>query len=261
MNTPLTANHDLPFVVLSYVISAVGAFVALTAIAQMRSTAGRQARLLNLLAAAVSLGGIGIWAMHFIGMLSLRLGMGVSYSLPETLVSLLAAIAASGVALGWVSRKRSLVRLLGGGLMLGTAVLLMHYLGMYGMRFNGFFQWSAGLVGASVAIAYGAAIAGLWLAFSAPSLPLRTAASLVIGVAVCAMHYTGMAAAGFVCTSPNPAAFPTGTGLVTSMELPVLVTTLSLGMTVVIAIDQFFQRFGSKSQASLQRAHLARQAR
>lgn len=56
------------------------------------------------------------------------------------------------------------------------------------------------------------------------------------------MHYTCMAAAGFVCTSPNPQAFPVGQHLVTSLELPALVTTASLATAVVIAIDQLFQR-------------------
>ncbi|WP_427912211.1 MHYT domain-containing protein [Ramlibacter sp. MMS24-I3-19] len=256
----MTPSYDTGFVALSYLVSVVGAFIALTAVERMRSQPAGSARLLNLAAAAVSLGGIGIWTMHFFGMLSLRLGMGVSYSIPETLLSLLAAVGASALALYWVSKGLNILRLLGGGLMFGTAVLVMHYLGMQGMRFNGFFQWSSQLVGASVAIAYAAAIAGLWLAFWARSLPLRAAASLVIGVAVCAMHYTGMAAAGFVCTSANPPAFPTGDHLVTSLELPALVTMVSLATAVVIAIDQMFQRFMGGA-AHQRRGSLARQAR
>ncbi|HEY1229191.1 MAG TPA: MHYT domain-containing protein [Ramlibacter sp.] len=257
----MTPSYDVGFVVLSYLISVIGAFIALTAVERMRTQPTGSARHLNLAAAAVSLGGIGIWTMHFIGMLSLRLGMGVSYSIPETLLSLFAAVVASGLALYWVSRGRTAIRLLGGGLMFGTAVLVMHYLGMHGMRFNGFFRWSSELVGASVAIAYAAAIAGLWLAFSARKLPLRASASLVIGVAVCAMHYTGMAAAGFVCTSPNPPAFPSGEHLVTSLELPALVTTVSLATAVVIAIDQLFQRFISTAAAPKRRAQVAGSAR
>ena len=256
----MTPSYDAGFIALSYLISVVGAFVALTAVDQMRTQVTVNGRMLNLAAAAISLGGIGIWAMHFIGMLSLRLGMGVSYSIPETLLSLLAAVGASGVALYWVARSRSVLALLGGGLMFGTAVLTMHYVGMYGMRFNGFFRWSSELVGASVGIAYAAAVAGLWLAFSARSLPLRALASLVIGVAVCAMHYTGMAAAGFVCTSPNPPAFPVGSYLVTSLELPALVTIASLGMAMVIAIDQMFQRFIGQPNTQSRRP-LARQGR
>lgn len=256
----MSPSYDVGFVVLSYLISVTGAFIALTAVERMRTQPAGSARMLNLAAAAVSLGGIGIWTMHFMGMLSLRLGMGVSYAIPGTLLSLLAAVGASALALSWVARGRTATRLLGGGLMFGSAVLVMHYLGMHGMRFNGFFRWSSELVGASVAIAYGAAVAGLWLAFSARSLPLRAAASLVIGVAVCAMHYTGMAAAGFICTSPNPSAFPTGDHLVTSLELPALVTMVAVATSVLIAIDQLFQRFAGPGTPQSRRA-VARQGR
>jgi NO-binding membrane sensor protein with MHYT domain len=74
------------------------------------------------------------------------------------------------------------------------------------------------------------------------------------------MHYTGMAAAGFVCTSPNPPAFPAGANLITSLELPALVTIASLGLAMVIAIDQLFQRFIGDA-APQRRRQMARQAR
>jgi NO-binding membrane sensor protein with MHYT domain len=241
MPTLMSSGHDLFYVALSFVISAVGAFVGLSAIVQMNAT-GRAGRLLNLASASVALGGIGIWSMHFIGMLSLRMAMGVSYSLPETLVSLVAAIGAAALALQFVAKGQSLPRLLGAGTALGLAVCVMHYLGMYGMRFNGFFQWSSELVGVSIVIALVAATAGLWLAFAARGVTARLLASVIIAGAVCSMHYTGMAAASFVCTSSNPSAFPAGAGLITSLELPVLVTALSLGMAAIIAIDQFMQR-------------------
>jgi NO-binding membrane sensor protein with MHYT domain len=247
MSTVMPASYDVFYVALSFVIAAVGAFVALTAVVQMESR-DRRTRLLNLAAASVALGGIGIWAMHFIGMLSLRVNMGVSYAIPETLLSLVAAVVASGLALHWLSRGRTLPRIAGAGVALGLAVCVMHYLGMHGMRFNGFFQWSSEVIGVSVAIAIAAATAGLWLAFAVRSFAARLAASVVIAIAVCAMHYTGMAAATFVCTSATPSAFPLGTGLITALELPVLVTTLSLGMAFVIAVDQFFQRFAAQSR-------------
>ena len=246
MFTPMLSGHDTFYVVLSFLISAVGAFVGLSALVQLHA-GSRAGRLFNLLSASIALGGIGIWSMHFIGMLSLRMSMGVSYSLPETLVSLVAAIAASALALHAVASRQTLPRLLGAGTALGLAVCVMHYLGMYGMRFNGIFQWSTALVGASVAIAIAAATAGLWLAFAARSLGARLAASVVIATAVCAMHYTGMAAATFVCTVANPLAFPSGSGLITSLELPTLVTSLSLGMAAIIAIDQFMQRLVSRA--------------
>ncbi len=246
---PMPAEYSAAWVALSFLISAVGAFVGLTAVAQLNAARTAQARALNLAAAALALGGIGIWAMHFIGMLAVRLNMGVSYSLPETLGSLVAAVGASAAALHWVASRPSTGRVLGAGLLLGAAVLVMHYLGMAGMRFAGFIAWSSPVVLASVAIAFAAAIAGLWLAFVVRGTRARAAASGVIAVAVCAMHYTGMAAADFLCTSPTPWAFPTGSGLLTSLELPAVVTAASLGMAVLIGVDQMLQRVGNAGGA------------
>jgi NO-binding membrane sensor protein with MHYT domain len=243
--TPLPASFDLSYVALSFLISTVGAFVALTAAAGI---AGRNRPLnrVNLFAAGLALGGIGIWAMHFIGMLAMEVDMGVGYAVTETLVSLAFAVVGCTIALSWVARHPGSVRhLLQGGLVLGLAVCVMHYLGMYGMRFGGFFEWSGTLVGASVAIALVAATAALFLAFSVRGLPARALAAAVMGVAVCAMHYTGMAAASFICTSATPALVPPGFGVVAARDLPVLVAVLALGMAFVISVDQVFQRLGA----------------
>lgn len=252
----MPASYSPTWVALSFLISAVGAFVGLTAVAQLNAARSTQSRVLNLAAAALALGGIGIWSMHFIGMLAVRLNMGVSYALPETLGSLVAAVGASAAALHWVAARPTVGRVVGAGIVLGLAVLVMHYLGMAGMRFAGFIDWSLDVVAVSVAIALGAAIAGLWLAFVVRGTAARAAASAVIAVAVCAMHYTGMAAADFMCTSETPWTFPSGTGLVTSLELPAVVTAASLGMAVLIALDQLLQRM----TAGAHRAAMARAA-
>lgn len=251
--TPLATSFDLPYVALSFFISAVGAFVALTAAAGI---AGRNRPLnrVNLFAAGLALGGIGIWSMHFIGMLAMRVDMGVGYAATETLVSLAFAVVGSTLALSWVARHPGSTRhLLQGGLVLGLAVCVMHYLGMYGMRFGGFLEWSGLLVGVSVAIALVAATAALFLAFSVRGIAARALAAAVMGVAVCAMHYTGMAAADFICTSATPALIPPGFGVVAARDLPLLVAVLSLGMAFVISVDQVFQRVGAPVAARSQR--------
>src|SRR4051812_23525683 len=173
MSTLMPTTYNLPTVLLSFAIAAVGAFVALTAVGRLGARTSAGDRQLNLWAGAVALGGVGVWSMHFIGMLSVRLSMGMSYSLVETGISLVAAVVASYFALRWVAVERTLPRTLGAGVLLGLAVCVMHYLGMYGIRFNGFINWSAGIVAASVVIAILAACAGLWLAFTARGLPAR----------------------------------------------------------------------------------------
>ena len=86
MSQVMPAAYELSLVALSFVIASIGAFVALTASARIIG-ARRRISLFNALAAGLALGGIGVWSMHFIGMLALRVGMGISYSLPETVVS------------------------------------------------------------------------------------------------------------------------------------------------------------------------------
>ncbi|WP_238587663.1 MHYT domain-containing protein [Caenimonas sp. SL110] len=241
MNLVITPEYAPGMVVLSFVIAAAGAFAALTASSLIVGRNGR-VQVINALTAGVALGGIGVWSMHFIGMLAVHIDMGVSYSIPETLLSLVAAVAGSTAALWWVALRPSLPRVVGAGVLLGFGVVVMHYLGMYGMRFGGRFEWSVGTVALSVVIAIVAAIAALWLAFVVRTLVARIGASLAMAGTVCAMHYTGMAAATFICTTPNPQAFPAGPLLVNSLQMPVLVSIVAFGAVFVILVDQAFQR-------------------
>lgn len=237
MNEVIPTSYNLPLVVLSYLIAVVGSYIALTATAKMRNQTGRSYTT-NLLMAGTALGGIGVWAMHFIGMLAVRIPMGMAYSMVETVISLVAAIAATAWGLGIVARNpKSLLRLLGAGAMLGLGVAIMHYLGMYGMRFGGFFQWDMSLIMISVLIAFAAATAALWLAFNTHSTHARAMAAAVMGIAVCAMHYTGMLAADVVCTTEQRFAIPSGLTFISALQLPMLVITLVVGMTLAIVLN------------------------
>ena len=230
--------------VLSFIVSTIGAFVALTAASGILKR-NRAIDPINLLAAGVALGGIGVWAMHFIGMLAMHIDMGVGYALTETIISLLAAVIGSMITLSWVARHSGSRRhLLQAGAFLGLGVCVMHYLGMYGMRFGGFFEWSGLLVAVSVVIALAAATAARYLAFTLNGVRARLVGAVVMALAVCAMHYTGMAAATIVCTTDTPLRIPSGFGAVAARELPGLVTIFALGMAFVIALDQLLLRAG-----------------
>ena len=98
----LEPTYETGLVALSYCISVLGAFVALTAAQHIRT--GRGISWLNLLAAGTALGGIGVWSMHFTGMLVLNLSMASGYSAFETIISLIAAIGATCLALGYVAK-------------------------------------------------------------------------------------------------------------------------------------------------------------
>ncbi|QIL79244.1 histidine kinase [Diaphorobacter sp. HDW4A] len=243
----LHPTYELGMVALSYCISVIGAFVALTAAQYIRH--GRQINWLNLLSAGTALGGIGVWSMHFTGMLALNLGMASGYSAFETVISLIAAITATSLALAYVAKDaKNNTRVLTAGGLLGLGVAVMHYLGMFGMRFPGYIMWSWGIIAISVVIAMAAASAALWLAFRTKSMGMRGVAAAVMGIAVCSMHYTGMAAADFVCTSVSQRfATPQGLLVFSSMQLPLLTAIAAIGMAVLIGYDQLLQRnFGSR---------------
>jgi NO-binding membrane sensor protein with MHYT domain len=242
MNSIVTTSYNTSFIALSYAIAVIGSFVALTAAGRIRHANGRMSRV-NLISAGLALGGIGVWSMHFIGMLALNIDMGSGYAMVETLVSLVAAVAVTSMALVFVAQNpKSLLRVAGAGTVLGFGVGFMHYLGMYGMRFGGYIAWSYETVALSLLIAVVAATAALWLAFNTRTLALRVLAAAVMGLAVCAMHYTGMDAAEFICTTANRGALPQGFGVISSFQLPTLVAIVSLGMAAVISLDQLIQR-------------------
>jgi len=241
MNPQVVANYDMQYVVLSFVIACFGSFVALSAARRLIGPDKRINRF-ELLLATLALGGIGVWTMHFIGMVALKLDLRVGYSLSETLISLLVVCLATGFSLAYVAKApANLGRLLTAGVILGLGVGVMHYLGMYGMRFGGYIDWSIPVVAGSILIAVVAATAALWLAFNTNFLLIRLIAALVMGVAVCTMHYTGMSAANFVCTTADRLAQPLGFGVITSSGLSVMVLLLSIGIAIVLSIDLFMQ--------------------
>ena len=241
MNSTVVSTWNSQLVALSFVISVLGSFVALAAANMMRHADGSLSRV-NTLAAGLALGGIGVWSMHFIGMAALKLDVTTGYSLIETLVSLVAAVAAATLALMYVAKdSTSLMRV--AGAVLGIGVAVMHYLGMYGVRIGGYIAWNYGVVALSILIAVVAASAALWLAFNTPTLGFRGLAAVVMGVAVCTMHYTGMAAADYICTTADRNAVPQGFGVIRAGQLPLLVACVALGITVLIFVDQGIQRF------------------
>lgn len=236
----ISAQWDLGLVALSFAVSALGAFAALSTAPSIRTRDG-QLSWFNLFVTGVALGGVGIWALHFIGMLAYRLPIGVGYGLWEIAVSLLAAAVVSAAALGYIaSAPFTWRRLAVAGPLAGLGVALMHYLGMYGMRFGGYLEWDFARVGASIAVAIFAATAALWLAFHVRGLASRIGASVVMAGAVGAMHYTGMSAATVICTVADRSAVPPGT--LHPLELPLTVTLVALIAVALILFDQLMQR-------------------
>lgn len=201
----LAPEYTPGMVALSFLISFAGSLVALICARRMVGVDGKP-NLAVVACAAVALGGIGIWSMHFIGMLAYRLPVPISYNMPITVVSLVAAILISGVALFMAGGRRKFSRSgwLAGSLLAGLGVCVMHYMGMYAMNMRASMNFDIATVGLSALIAVTAAGAALWLAFNLRKFSHQIAAAAVMGLAVCTMHYVGMSAASMVCTTAAP---------------------------------------------------------
>jgi NO-binding membrane sensor protein with MHYT domain len=195
--TMLAGTYDPLLVGLSFIISVVGSFAALR-LAKVIPLQEPEDRLPWVLAAAFALGAGAIWSMHFIGMLAFDMGMPVSYDVPVTALSMVLAWAVAGAGFLIVSRgQTSLARISLAGLLMGCGVAIMHYTGMSAMRMAATLHFDTVLVVVSVVIAVVASVAALWLAFNLTKTWQMAVASVVMGVAVTGMHYTGMLAARF----------------------------------------------------------------
>ncbi|MFC4119448.1 MHYT domain-containing protein [Nonomuraea zeae] len=178
---------------LAYVMSCIGSMLGLRLTAQAHASRGG-ARLRWLLGAAISIGGTGIWVMHFIAMMGFEVeGTQIKYDVWLTVASAVVAIVVVGTGLLLVSYGGGrILALLGGGLLTGLGVASMHYLGMYAMNMSAHVSYDRLTVGASVGIAVVAATVALWFTLRVKKPIWITGAALVMGVAVAGMHYTGM---------------------------------------------------------------------
>jgi NO-binding membrane sensor protein with MHYT domain len=181
--------------VLSYVVSCVGCFLGLRCTTRARAHQGA-ARARWLALAALSIGTTGIWVMHFIAMLGFAIpGQTIRYNVPVTILSMVIAVIVVGIGVFIVGFSRAgNGPLLVGGTILGLGVASMHYLGMGAVRVDASLSFNYALVAASVIIAVIAGTAALWMTLRLDSVWSTFIASLVAGVAVNGMHYTGMAA-------------------------------------------------------------------
>jgi PAS domain S-box-containing protein len=227
----LSGSYDYRLVALSAFIAVLASYAALDLGGRVTASRGRL-RLIWLTGGASAMG-MGIWSMHYIGMLAYSLPVLVLYDWPTVLWSLLAAVFASAVALFVVSRNKIGGLFIGiGALLMGVGIAAMHYIGMEAMRLPAMCSYSPGLVFLSVLLAIVISLVALWLTFhlrgETRSLGWRKLASaLLMGAAIPVMHYTGMAAVTF-----RPMSIPMD--LTHSVEISSLGTVGIGGVTLLI---------------------------
>ena len=236
---PIVLGHYDPYLVaLSVVVASFGGYVALDLASHARE-AGR-GRNGWLGAAALALGA-GIWSMHFIGMMAMRMPVPVSYDILLTALSFLLAVGVSGTGLFAVAHGGGgRTTLAAAGLLTGFGIVAMHYVGMAGMRLPVPLVYDTLLVAASVVIAVAASTAALWLAFRAASPLQRLSGALVLGAAVVSMHYVGMAAASADATAIGHAAHanaaPTTDDLGFVLSTPSLAVGTGVGTLLILSL-------------------------
>src|SRR6267143_1590725 len=217
----LIGSYNYALVALSVLIAMFASYAALD-LAGRVTAAGGWTRAVWLLGGAGAMG-TGIWSMHYIGMLAFILPIPVAYHWPTVLLSLLAAIVASVIALYVVSRqKMGTSRAVAASLLMGAGIASMHYIGMDAMRLPAICRSDSSLVVLSVVFAVLISFAALWITFhfrgEKTGSREKLAGAVVMGAAIPVMHYTGMAAASF-----------TPSGMPTDLSHAVSISTLGTG--------------------------------
>ncbi|WP_325950775.1 putative bifunctional diguanylate cyclase/phosphodiesterase [Pseudomonas putida] len=197
----LTGSYSSSLVLISLCVAILASYTALDLTGRIATAKGRAAYLW--MGGGALAMGIGVWSMHFIGMLAFSLPIDLGYDLALTAFSLLIAVLSSGFALWLVSQPSLPALQLGfGALIMGAGIACMHYTGMAALRMLPGIDYDPTLFGASLLIAVGASAAALWIAFRLRAhtpyvRQIRGLAAVVMGFAIVGMHYTGMAAANF----------------------------------------------------------------
>ncbi|MFI3311387.1 EAL domain-containing protein [Ewingella allii] len=235
----LSSNYNDVLILFSFIVAMLASYTALDMAGRVATTQGRASKLW-LVGGALSMG-IGIWSMHFIGMLAFSLPVSMGYDPLITLFSMLIAIVSSAFALWLVCHERLPTQsLLLGSLLMGGGIVAMHYTGMAAMRMMPGIDYDLRWVALSVVVAVVASGAALWMAFHlrqhSPNVKmLRVGAAIVMGTAIVGMHYIGMAAANFPHDSHSMAAV-SGVNNNWLALLVIVVTLAVLAITLIISV-------------------------
>jgi two-component system, sensor histidine kinase and response regulator len=256
MVIPTSYNYGL--VALSVCIAILASYAALDLASRVTSARG-VVRMLWLNGGAIAMG-FGIWSMHYVGMLALRLSVPVEYDWPTVLLSLLAAIHAAGVALYVTSRRKlRFWAAFFGSIFMGAGIAAMHYIGMAAMRLPAMCVYSPPIVILSVVLAIGISFLALHLTFygraeTSWNARKKLGSALLMGAAIPVMHYTGMAAVSF---TPSTLADQTLRNAVpvTSLGIFVIVCLTVIALAIVLVssrIGRLFEQLAMKLDSTEQ---------
>lgn len=187
-------THEPWLVALSVLVAFQGSFVGLSMAIRVRDA--RDARRRMLLAGSALTLALGIWSMHFVGMLAAQLPVAVDFLVLPTLLSFLICVLVVGLAVFTAARRRgglTRLRLLISAFVMGTGIATMHYLGMLALHASSHMTHDPRFVGASFLVAFCVSGLALWLAFGTVRRPPVLVSALALALAIAAMHYIAMA--------------------------------------------------------------------
>jgi NO-binding membrane sensor protein with MHYT domain len=216
-------GHDPYLVALSVVIAILGGYTGFGLTARIRGTPDASHRML--LAGAAFFLAIGIWTMHFVGMLAAPLPAGTVYLLLPTVISFLICILVVGISLFFVSiGEPSMLRVVSSAVLLGVGIASMHYVGMHGLAGDFAMTHDPSLVVLSVLIAIATAYGGVRVFLARQGGVQLVLSAVAFGIAVPGMHYTAMA--GMHLVPPSAGSHHHIEGLAASSQMLSLVVTL-----------------------------------
>jgi diguanylate cyclase len=199
--------YETWLVLLSIVMAIQGAYVGLSLAVQIGTATGMRRRLL-LAGAALSLA-VGIWTMHFVGMLAARMPFQVDYLVFPTLLSFLVCVIVVGAAVyATSSGPLTMLRLTLSACLMGGGIFTMHYIGMSALSDSAYMIHDRYFVAASMAVAIAASGLALWLAAGRGGRPPLVLSAVAFGFAVSGMHYTAMEGLTLLPFPSGPAGAP-----------------------------------------------------
>ncbi|WP_447940788.1 putative bifunctional diguanylate cyclase/phosphodiesterase [Pseudoxanthomonas mexicana] len=236
----MSGTYNEVLVLFSLLVAILASYTALDMASRVTTTQGTSAARWWLAGGAMAMG-LGIWSMHFVGMLAFDLPIPLGYDLAITLYSMLAAVGVSAFALWLVSRPDLPMRLLCvGAVLMGAGIAVMHYMGMAALRMQPGIDYDPLWFSLSIVIAVAASGAALWIAFHLRRGHrrhwMRLAAAVVMGFAIVGMHYTGMAAARFPADSWCGAARDGGVPTQWLAVLVVVATVAIMGIALIVSV-------------------------
>jgi len=194
----IVTEHDLRLVALAALVCALASVTAINLLHHVRRADRRVWG--TWLAIAASATGFGIWATHFIAMLAFSPALPAAYNVVLTVISLLAAVALTGIGFGVALQPSSRAMPWLGGAFVGGGIAVMHYTGMAAFEVSGTITWDRPLVAASIILGGYLGGLALWTGLRSQSRTARLTGALLLTFAICSHHFTAM---GAVAITPD----------------------------------------------------------